>query len=145
MALPTGRRSGLGGTATLTAVQVTPVPGDLYDSVDLTGWTLTVNQAVLDANTKSDTAEVKQIHRIGASITIAKMASATEFCKTSLLGTVFTINLNSGDGATLGGAAGDEIFEGDVVVTKVGYQSPDGMEAEDIECVTIDALWTLAA
>jgi hypothetical protein len=145
MALPTGRRSGLGGTATLTAVQVTPDPGDLYDSVDIQGWTLTVNQGVLDANTKSDLAEVKQIHRIGASITITKMVASTDFCKTSLLGTVFTINLVTGDGTAVGGSAGEEVFEGDVVVTKVGYQSPDGMEAEDIECVTIDADWTLAA
>jgi len=130
MALPTARRSGLGGTCALGST--------VYTGADITGWTLTVNQAVLDANAKSDTAEVKQIGRKSATISINKMCSTTAMTKTALLGTTLTLTLTTGSGATLG-STGDVVFSGNVVVTKIGYMSPDGMESEDLECVTSGA------
>jgi hypothetical protein len=129
MALPTTRRSGLGGTCAI---------GALYAGADIQGWQLTVNQGVLDANAKSDTAEVKQIGRKGATISINKLVAATALMKTSLLGTTHAVTLTTGSGATLG-STGDVVFTGNCVVTKLGYTSPDGMEAEDVEMVSTGA------
>lgn len=128
MALPTTRRSGLGGVAELGDA------GAAYDGIDCQDVSLTVNQTTLDANAKSDVYEVKQLHRRSASGSIKKMISTSAFCKTALLGTTMALTLTSGD--SVGGAAGEEMFSGTVIITKVGWQSPDGMEAEDVDWVS---------
>lgn len=134
MALPTTRRTGLGGEFELGAL------GATYDSADLQEWSAEITQVTLDANAKSDTAEVKQIGRHSARVTAKKLVASVAFALRGLLGATHAVTLTSGDGAEVGGSGGDTVLTGNFVVTKVGYVSPDGMEAEDVEMVSSGAL-----
>lgn len=113
----TTRRTGLGGTAAL---------GDsVYSGADITNWSVTATQATYDANAKSDSYEVKALGRKSAQVTIEKLVAAAAF--PPLLGQVLECTL------TTGGESPEVVFAGEVIITQVGYQSPDGMEAENLQ------------
>ncbi len=127
MALPSDRRTGLGGTAVMGTL------GAVYDSADCQEWSLTIGQRSQEAHAKSDTFEVSQVGRRYANGTIKKLCAATAFTKSALLGLLIEdLVLTTGDGGTLGGSGGDAAFTGPVVIDTVGYVSPDGLEAEDL-------------
>lgn len=126
MALPTTRRSGLGGTAEMGSA------GSVYDSADCQEWTLEATQADHDANCKGDLYDVSQLGRLSANGTIKKLVASVAFTKSSLLGTVIPLVLTTGDGSDIVGSGGDAVFTGNVIIKTVGYVSPDGMEAENL-------------
>lgn len=105
----------------------------IWDGADISEWQFTETATFHDAESKNDLFQVKQRGRIGAT------ASAKKLVSTPLLG-----KIRAGDVLTIelyGGADPDTptteqttaMVSGTWLVASFGYQSPDGMETEDVQ------------
>lgn len=114
------RLTGLDGTIALNT--------SAYTGADCTNCTLTVTQGTIEGAAKADVYEVRQVHRRSASGSIGKLVVAIAFTKSALLGVAVPLVLTA--------ETGEEVFNGNVIITKIGWTSPDGYQAEDLDWIS---------